>query len=500
MQRKLISRTRKVRNPARSGLTLLEIMMAFALLVFSFTVLITTFYGAGRETPFTSEHFTAMFLAQKVIEDINGRVQDNPHFFTELIRDAEGEPLPVVNGQSKYFRLLENTKNFNRLLPGEDLPIVKGDLFAHFKPFKVQVSTHLEDPITKQPQKNMVALNVVVTWTSKEGFAKEYKLNQLLYGTNDDLFREPPSTKLTLEEQKDLDRNAVLTLANLLAPLVPSLASPTPGKFSIADIMNATPGGDAQAVIEAGRVVYLLQRNTLRDDKFVDTIIPIEAERDKLKWVVEKPEKSISDKDSCLRFVSLQKQIGALYEQKALNHISHLLMMRESLPNIEIICRNPQILGKNLSLCTPFILGWLNTANIAADLSLLDLSSAEKCFLTLVNPPILAILPRRKEPRLFQKILDVQKVAVLKELKDGEADQLLRQLHENIDLFNKKFYGQHPNFTDYLNQEKILSSDLKTIRENYSGLFEVFKFIGGLSDYITEMIKSVPRDYTNPTF
>ena len=53
-----------IKRPRKSGITLLEILIAFALLGISYSILVTTFMGMGRQVPFTEDHFSAMFLLQ----------------------------------------------------------------------------------------------------------------------------------------------------------------------------------------------------------------------------------------------------------------------------------------------------------------------------------------------------------------------------------------------------------------------------------------------------
>jgi prepilin-type N-terminal cleavage/methylation domain-containing protein len=118
-----------------TGLTLTEVLIALLLLSIAFTAIITVFRSATLESAFTVEHYTAMFLAQKILEDINARVRHNPHTFTDLIAKGIGTPEPVVEGRSRYFRLLENTNNYGYLSEADDEPIREGPLFEQLKGF-----------------------------------------------------------------------------------------------------------------------------------------------------------------------------------------------------------------------------------------------------------------------------------------------------------------------------------------------------------------------------
>lgn len=487
----------RARRPeARCGLTLLELLLAFALLLFSFVVLITAFQGAGRETPFTNEHFTAMFLAQKVMEDITQRVAENPHFFTELIRDATGERVPVVDGRSKYFRLLENTRNFNLLLPEEDEPIVRGDLYEQLKPFQVQVATKWQpDPLTGEMRRNLVLVEVTLSWVSKEGFAREYRLAQFIHGTCLDEFAEEPRVVISPAARQRLDEQAVVALANLLASDVPELAGARPGQFTVADLVRHFPGASPEALLEVGRMIALIDGTLARDDRITAGMIPLEQERDALRAYLEKSAKNAADREACLRFIDLQRQIGGIYEEKGVAHVSALLVLIRSLPALAAIFRDPSVLGSRVSLYTPYLLAILNGSEELANLAVLSFSSAEKCYISMVSPPVISVLPRRKEPAYLRKAIDIQKVGILMQQKDGEAKDLLKDFTRNLDLFWKKYRGQHPNFTAFLETEQRLAASLSTLRSAYAGIWKAFRAIDRISDEATRIRRSVPARY-----
>ncbi|NLI78242.1 MAG: hypothetical protein GX442_17635 [Candidatus Riflebacteria bacterium] len=472
-------------------------MLAFALLVFSFVVLITAFQGAGRETPFTSEHFTAMFLAQKVMEDIAQRTAENPHFFTELVRDAEGEAVPVVDGHSKYFRLLENTRNFNQLLPEEDDPITGGDLYEQLKPFQVKVSTRLqEDPVTGGVRRNLVLVEIHLTWTSKEGLARDYRLAQFIQGNSDDLLAEDPQTTLSPAAQARLDQLAVAALAKMMAADVPALAGAVPGQFTVEDLAGHSPGAQPAALLEVGRMLTLVDGTLAEDDRLSTRIAALEVERDAVRAVLQKSDKSAADQETCLRFLDLQKRIAALCEQKGVADVGHLLLLERSLPALAPIFADPQVLGTLVSRYTPMLMAILSDAEEIAHLTILAFSSAEKCYLSMVSPPVISVLPRRKEPAYLRKALDIQKVGILMESRDGEARQRLADFTHNLDLFQRKYRGQHPNFTDFLTAEQKLAASLASLRAAYAGIVKAFRTIGTQSDRIQQIVRSVPGQYS----
>jgi hypothetical protein len=479
--------------PHPNGLSLLEILVAVALLAGSYAVLVTTMRGARTETTFTAEHFTAMFVAQKVIEDINQRLQENPHFFSELIRDAEGQPLPVVNGRSKYFRLLENTRDFNALRPGEDEPITGGDLYRQLEPFSVQVSTRLENPIEGSLLPTLLEVEVVVRWTSREGRPQEYRLNQMVTGNSEDLFRQPPDLAMSPAMMRDLDRQAPRLLAELLGSRFPHLQQEAQaGVVTMARILECSPGADQTLLLMVGRLLALVRRAEEVDSGLIAEIKPLEQSRDRLLATVAQSGKGASEIAQGLEFVAMQEKIGRLYQRRALSLISHLLYLENCLKAAEPAFSTPARLGEELRLTVPLIAGWLQTAQILPEQARLALSGAEKSLLSLLERPAIEVLPRRREPSLARRVFDAQKVAILMDENQGDAQRHLREFHDNLKRFRTKFDGQHPNFLSFLDREKELTRDVGTLRRTYAGIDQVFIQIRNVPALVNTTLRLIP--------
>ena len=484
-----------MKENSRRAMTLVEIMIALGLLAFSYVVLITTFQGAGREMAFSAEHYTAMFLAQKVLEDVNQRLQENPHTFTELVNDATGECVPVVGGASKYFRLLENTVNFSRLLPEEDLPITQGPLFDQLKGFTIQVSTRLDHPLAAG-KRNLIEVEAIIRWKTREGVAREYRLSQLLEGTDDGAFAEPYTPTIAPETQALLDRGALTALVGILAPMHPELAAIPADALTISQIMNVCPGASTDAVMDFGRALYLIQDFLSLTQKTNAIIQPLEAERDGLLPTLTKSTKNSIDYAACLKYTDLQQRISALYQEKGIGVVQRLLLLTPILPKLKIVFANPATnLGPRLSLYTPLAVGQLMMSNQALDIVQLAFSSAEKCYLSLTQPPILETLPRRQEPVIFRRVLDLQKIATLLLPGDSEAKAYLKGYLQNTGQFRAKYLGANPNFVAFLDRESERGKDLATFRQNFAGLVQIFKIVQELSVKIDELVAVVPKEY-----
>lgn len=486
----------RVQPAKHSGVTLLEILIALGVLAFSYVVLVTTFMGAGAQTAFTAEHYTAMFLIQKVFEDTNQRLSENPHFFSELISDAEGDFQPVVDGNSKYFRLLENTKDFNFLRPGEDDPIATGSLYLLLKPFQIKVSTLLSpDPITGESRSNLAALQVTVRWNLKYGGTQEYSLTQFLTGTHDDMFKQPLPDKLTQAQVQRYERLAVSAWVRFLQNFGTLWNALSVDNATIAELVSLSGNGERESILAVGKILFLLHNASTIDGNLAAEIAILEKDRDQLAYALKITNKSVADRALCLNFIYLQKTIAETYQRKAQNLIHHLHLVSQCMNELDQVFAYPSRLGQRLSPYFPGIIASMREVHVLVDLPNSSFSAAEKCYLSLTVPPFLTVLPRRKEPGLMRKTLDIQKICVLMTDRDSDARKRLRSMHENIKQFTRKFDGQNPAFLDFLSAENELTRDLSVIRANYAGVREVFALLNRLPKQVDELINRTPERY-----
>lgn len=472
------------------GLSLAEIMVALFILISGMTLLMTVFRSASLETAFTSEHYTAMFLAQKVMEDINAMLRHNPYGFSELIAKGEGTPQSVVKGESPYFRLLENTRNYGYLSEIDDDPIKEGALFDQLRKFTVQVSTRFQpDPVTGEMRTNLLQVFVTVRWKTNEGADREYLISQFLFGHAADAFKTLPEQVMTPALQNYLDTNAVIQLALMFGLATESV--------TFNSILAANPDADPVALKNLGRVSFLSQLGESIENEFKDKISTLEDERDALKDMAE-----LSTK---LRFADLQRKIASMYEQKAVRHIGSLLMLKQPMRDlIEALESNPPkedsigIFG-TLDALKEFIERIHATSGkvfLTIRMIPMSLSCAENIYLTLVNPPYLELIPQRQEPAFFRKVLDIQKIGVLSHDNDTDAFKLLEGLRANISAFRAKYDGKFQHFLKFLDKEAEIAGNLAVLRDHYKAITDVFAYINSLDKEVERLKKALPAPKT----
>ena len=468
-----------------SGVSLVEVLIALFILTAAFASIVTVWQSAGSETAFTTAHYSAMFVAQKVMEDVNAMVRDNPHAFNDLISAAEGDDASVVNGGSPYFRLLENTKNFGYLHEDDDTCLLAGPLYDQLKDFSVKVSSHnVPDPVSGAALPNLIEISVTVKWKPKNRKAGEYVSTQLIYGINDEMFKVAPNQTLSPGQKAMMDKGAIGYLAGVLG-----LAT---GSATLASVNAANPGANENAMMNLGRIAWLSDMGRITEDEFKKKISKLEEERDALK--------NLQTLENQLAFTDLQRQISSLYEQKAVQQIGYLLLMRQPIDEfMGAIDKNPLaknkgkvVIGATLYYdCIEKVLRTLDSVFITIRIIPMALSTAEDIYLKLLNPPYLDLIPRGQEAFFFRKVLDIQKLGVLRQKAVADAMPPLRGLQQNFVLLVNRFSGKFPHFVTYLKKEQQFAQSYGSLQTQYKAISDVFSFVNELDGKVYALKKGL---------
>jgi len=438
------------------GFSLLEVLIAVSIFVGAGLGLIQVMRQGGmRNEGFSAGHYSAMFVAQKVFEDINSRVGENPHFFQELVKKQFDGKASVVDGQSPFFRLLDNTSNLNLLDPTEDAPLTKdsGSIYLQLKNYDCEVLTAPGwDPKTGNPVPNLLEVNVIITW-KEPGSTQEqdYRLSQMIHGFDPACFADSPYKLMQGIPPDIVGKTLWLTFASQTMP-----ASAT------FDAFMQQNQGDRDAVLAVGNILTALSRADDTNEKVNAAIASLTSQRD-LALVSTNPLEKI-------RAADFQKRIADLFAQKASFQMAAFAPVLGALDKLESKNIDAPTLGTKLMggadelAARIWKASWINL-RIAY-----DFQAANAVYFSLLKAPYKDLIPERKIVPSLRTMVELQKVAIL--LNQGEYDlpKRVSELKSLLNFLSDQFRGRQPYFIDYLNTEYQICSTPDTIENYFGGL------------------------------
>lgn len=92
-----------------TGFSIVEVLVASSILVLAVVPIITLFSTTAQQTRQTGDFTLAMMLQERVAEDMRIASWENPHAVDDPRMVGDGTLAPIVDGQSIYFRGLEDT-------------------------------------------------------------------------------------------------------------------------------------------------------------------------------------------------------------------------------------------------------------------------------------------------------------------------------------------------------------------------------------------------------
>ncbi|MBF0544942.1 MAG: hypothetical protein HQM08_10935 [Candidatus Riflebacteria bacterium] len=459
----------------KKAISLLEILVALFILVMAGMALFQSFRGSGiRGETFSSEHFTAMFICQKVIEDIDYRLSENPHFFTELIHISAGEKKKIVNGDSFLFSIWQNTKNNGFLDQTEDGSIDgnSGKIYTQLKNFQLQVSSNFVTNLpagsggssgsnSSEPLPGLSELTITVTWTDSGGKDQKYSVNHILTGYNED---NPNKAKSNIEVPFPNDEigKALFSVA--------SMTVPSANAFS--EFMKIN-GGDESIARNLGALALGVQSVLTISNLANAKIAELEQERD-----AALSSGSNSDKEKA---AIVQLRIAEKYGEKASMVFLALARTNPYIQNLSSVALPDNLLGTILSYST-YHLRVVCTVG-AAEIAFMktNFEQAETEYQKALTAPYSDFLPARKVNPTIKSLLDIKKMKILYDSAPPlNANASFQDLNNSISSLLDKFRGKEPYFYDFLTKEKEIAASITTIRA-------YFGESGGLTTLMDEL-------------
>ena len=435
-----------------AGFSLLEVLIATSLLIVSlFGIVQITRQGGVTTEAFSSEHFSAMFLAQKVLEDIHHQLEHNPHYFTDLTAIAGGETKEVVDGRHSLFRLLENTRNFTSLDPNEDGPIeaTSGRIYHQLKGFRITMETRfVPDPVTGDSLPNLIDLHLKIQWQSATGQARSYALHHFLTGLGKAQFGALAPAQAAPAPDGIIGRTLWEVGQEEGAPNPPALSS-----------FLAQNGGNQQLVKALGQMLAAAGRIVRETDALNQQIVDLRATRDAAM--------GSTDPQARIDALRAQIRIADLFEQKA---VTTFLAIARAYPSL-VLLSGQQITADSVGTLLKDEGGQLIHGCLVLMTAIgrirLNLDSAEAEFGKLLRAPFVDTMAARRQTFVVRRMLDQMKLRALVAEDGPPAQKALTDLHKALAAQQKAYAGKIPAFISFLDREAAIAATLASLQTFY---------------------------------
>ncbi len=391
-----------------------------------------------------------MFLSQKVLEDINHHLEQNPHFFAALSAMSSGNPVSVTGGVHPLFRLLENTRNFSHLDPSEDAPIdaAAGKLYQQLKDFQVKMDVKpVKDPSTGNPFPNLLELNLTISWKDVQQKVHEYTVNHFLTG--------PGGSTVGSNGTPPPPPFSDIEIGRALWNAVTEDGFPSPPTLNSFLSQN---GGDRELVSNLGQLVAAAGIIASTTESFNKEIAAAAAARDKSV--------SSADPEAQVKALRLQENLASLFEMKAAIDFHSISRIR---PALEILAGQTFTKARVGSLLQGNGGALLYSCIVnmtAVGRTELNLKCAESEYGAMLGPRFQNQLPTRRQTPIIRRILDEMK---LRALIAEKPDPVMTSIQTSIKDYRAAYSGKIPAFVMFLDREREICADFSSLERFYGG-------------------------------
>lgn len=158
------------KNKQRRAFSLIEVIIGLAILFVVISFILVALRGRETESRKSAKFFNAVFLAQKIVDDLDNRCRENIYAVNELA-EKKGT-YRIVEGGEPLFQYLEDTNSNGKL--DDDLAIteVAGSIYGQFKDFTYQVN------FDRSHGNGLARADVLVRWEDRG--EQSYRVSQVL--------------------------------------------------------------------------------------------------------------------------------------------------------------------------------------------------------------------------------------------------------------------------------------------------------------------------------
>jgi len=421
-----------IRGGRSRAFSLVEILVAIGILVLAASFVVSFFSARSGENQKTVNYYQAMFIAGKIIEDLDNAVRENPYFIPEL-KNLTGK-YRVFDPLSPFFISIEDFDSDGRL----------DDVSADYKDFfDIKKLDNFEYRITlsavagcESHTDHIAEARVVVSWNDN-GRAKDYSLTTVLAGAP----MTPAPTAVDYGVAVDAMKNDVRTALDTTMDVKPFAAS---------------LGDDYETLLNLGMLSAL-------SAKLETALREADAETDRLKNLQAKS-------------LSSRIELARSYEKKAAVIMDHMAYIKFPAANIGRLIKNNDFAAEGFATAHPSAMqkirdriGMLlkNDTDTGAYLpgSFINRfnEAMTSCFSTymelLTAPETAGLMSLREKQTVFYKLIDIGRALVLNKSDsmivtiDG-VQLTMRQLVKNCLRNLQKYYERrNQRRADFINAQ-----------------------------------------------
>jgi len=421
-------------NPRRhtsrsSGFTLVETLVAFAVLVLALIPVLTLFTSAGKQARQTSDYGQALALDQKVAEELELANWENIHKVEELTNEPGfATPASVVEGRSPFFAVVEDHETpYGLIRPGEDPAIDKtcGPLYEQLRTFQFS----LQSKPRKLPTSGTVLdVKLSTRWIDFRQQPRDLSLD-LPLGQHGCWLQVPTA----VSDRKVAD-------VEIVKQLYPDRAGTSLESLAV------RIGADREAGRAVGESVLLV-------NDLSAVLADANAKIDQVLSGIEKDSSSPATARALL-------EVGRIHEAGAATCLGIMVFL-----NTRLLPLGISFTSAKLGTPRPALASYITPMMQLNYLDILfkqHLTLAQVFYARAYDAPLGELLSRRMRFRVFMKLADLAKLETVTSNPDG-----LPRLRSILEDFMKFQDGRNQNFHDFAREELRLCKDLDTLRAGY---------------------------------
>lgn len=443
----------------RKAMTLVEITIGFAILTAISAFFISFMTASSKEITFSSDHFNAVVLSQKISEDLLEEMALNPYGLETLgIDETIKTKHDVVDGSSVFFSFIEDrSEPWGQIEPAKDGMINSSmqPLYNSVKKFKFGVSGSRLAKSGDHEDRNLVACNVDFFWQTQTGKGA--------YNSSFDLFSPVSAKKVSLGvslNEAEIDVR------------IPAEVYMRPAQ-TVGELATAI-GENVEAILAVGRI-SLISRDFINSQFYRDAKERIKGLLAKLSTLP--PEETEEMFETRLQLAKTWYELAKVCFQI----VSYLE------PHFATLQLQGKFDGSSGSGFNPISFQQnLMSVRIIYEYFVGSIVQARYYYYLLLEPDMVALKGNKAQMQIIQKLIDIYRVTAILPVRP----QGMSEYRSFLDRVHALSVNRNPFLNRMVNHELKLVGNRKSWLEHYPNLGRIDELVAGKMPGILAFIKA----------